>query len=423
MSTDQQNTISVDQLQVGVYIHLDLGWMDHPFTFNSFKIKDEEQLRTLRSLGLRQVRWDPARSGVKPLPPSAAKPDPAPAPASTGPDPAMERKRERIQQMTAHREKLARVEQAFTNAVTVVRSLGKSIFSQPEKTVSDARELVGKVVETLLTAPELAIQVMAEKPGSEDLYLHSLNVAVLSMTLARELGLPAELLQAVGVGALFHDIGLNEVPTTILNNPGPLTKAEREFREMHCHYGTEIGKKAGLPPAVLKIINQHHECYDGSGYPQKLKGEAIDTLARLVALINAYDNLCNPLEIAKALTPHEALSAMFSQQRAKHDPRFLQAFIRFMGVYPPGTVVSLSNDAIGLVIRVNSAKPLRPAIILYDPQTPKNEAIILDLLDEPDINITRAIRPAQLPPAVHDYLSPRRRVSYYFDAGKPPASR
>jgi putative nucleotidyltransferase with HDIG domain len=317
--------------------------------------------------------------------------------------------------LSEHRERLAQVEQAFLSAANVVRNLNKNIFSQPEKTVGDAGKLVGQVVETLLAAPDLAIQVMAEKPGGEDIYLHALNVAILSMTLAKELGLPAELVQFIGMGAIFHDVGLNEIPTTILNNPGPLTKAEREFREMHCHYGVEIGRKAALPPPVLRIIHQHHELFDGSGYPQKLKGEAIDPLARVVSLINAYDNLCNPPNIAQALTPHEALSSMFAQQRSRFDPRFLQAFIRFMGVYPPGSVVGLSNDALGLVIRVNASRPLRPSVIVYDAGIPKNEAIILDLNEEPDLNITRAIRPGQLPAAVFEYLSPRRRVSYYFD--------
>jgi hypothetical protein len=90
-----------------------------------------------------------------------------------------------------------------------------------------------------------------------------------------------------------------------------------------------------------------------------------------------------------------------------------------MGVYPPGTVVGLSNDAIGLVIKVNMERALRPTVIIYDPAIPKHEALILDLGDEPDINITRAIRPVQLLPKVFDYLSPRRRVSYYFDGGSP----
>ncbi|WP_371324695.1 HD domain-containing phosphohydrolase [Dechloromonas sp. ZY10] len=417
------HTIQVDQLQIGVYVYLDVGWMNHPFSFNNFKIRDAEQLRIIRQLGLKAVRWDPARSDAKPLPAGSTDTPPnqteQPFTSCTEGDletPQMREKRQRIERLNQHHADIARVEQAFTNAASIVRNISKNIFAQPENTIGEANRLIGEIVDTLLAAPELAIQVMAEKPGNEDVYLHSLNVSVLAMTLARELKLPPELVKVVGVGSLFHDIGLNEIPSKILNNPGQLSKPERDFREQHCQYGLDISRKAGLPTAVQKIVFQHHEYFDGSGYPQRLKGEAIDPLARLVALVNIYDNLCNPVNLAQAMTPHEALSLMFAQQRTRFDPRFLQAFIRFMGVYPPGSVVQLSNDAIGLVIRVNSARPLRPSIILYESGIPKAEAIILDLNDEPDINISKAIRPAQLPAAIYDYLSPRKRVSYYFDA-------
>ena len=362
----------------------------------------------------------PERPATPPETPVTAPATPSPA-ALAEDNALMAIKRQRIERLTEHRENLARVELAFVNAAQVVRGINKSIYSQPEKTVQETGRLVEQMLDSLLAAPELAIQVMAERPGSDDTYFHSLNVSVLSMTLARELKLPAEIVQMIGVGAIFHDIGLNDIPAKILINPAPLSKAEREFREMHCQYGYDLGKKVGLPAPVLKIIHQHHEHYDGSGYPRRLKGEAIDPLARLVALVNAYDNLCNPINIAQAMTPHEALSYLFAQQRHRFDPRFLQAFIRFMGVYPPGTVVSLSNDALGLVIKVNSSRPLRPTVVVYDDGIPKHEAIILDLEDEPDINISRAIKPAQLPSIVFEYLNPRQRVSYYFDAANNAA--
>jgi putative nucleotidyltransferase with HDIG domain len=422
---NQEHKISVDQLQVGVYVYLDVGWMRHPFGFNNFKIRDEEQLQTIRTLGLASVRWDPARSDLKPLPKVRDVPPQPEAEAEPTIEPTIEpvammvEKQARIQALAEHRINMAKVEQAFAGAASMVRDMGKSIHVQPEKAVAEAAQLIGDMVDSLLLAPDLAIQVMAEKPGSEDVYFHSLNVSVLAMIVAREVGLPAEIVRQIGIGALFHDIGLNEVPAKILLNPGTLTKAEREFREVHCQFGLDIARKAGLSQGVLNIVHQHHEYFDGSGYPRKLKGDAIDPLARLVALVNAFDNLCNPVNLAQALTPHEALSHMFSKQRNLYDPKLLQVFIRFMGVYPPGTVVGLSNDAFGLVVKVNAARALKPTVMVHDAGIPKSEALILDLAKEPGVNITRAIRPIQLPPDVYDYLSPRRRVSYYFDEGRP----
>lgn len=420
MVTPSENTphVSVDQLQVGMYIYLDLGWMDHPFSFNNFKLRTEQQLDTVRSLGLKQVRWDPARSDVKPLPPrsaAAAKP-PAPPPPSEEDLKQQAAKRERMERLREQRERIAKVERAFADASSTIHAINKEIYARPAETIAKASALVKQMVDALLTAPDVAIQVMSGKAG-EDIYVHSLNVMVLSMMIGRQIGLPAEAVSLLGVGALFHDIGLSEIPSKIQLKTEALTRVEREVRESHCRIGTEIAAKVGLSRAVQTLIFQHHEYSDGTGYPQGLKGEAIDPLARLLVLANHYDNLCNPPSIAAAVTPHEALSSMFAQHRSRFDLKLLQQFIHLLGVFPPGTVVKLSNDVTGMVVSINPAKPLKPSILIYDPQIPKNEAMILDLESEPDITISRAIRPSQLPPAIYDYLSPRKRVSYYFDAG------
>lgn len=428
MAPDQDHVISPDQLQVGVYVYLDLSWMNHPFSFNNFKIRTEEQLLTIRRLGLQKVRWDPSRSDVSPLtetelpatesPLVAAEAGITSAPTSV--DAAlMAAKQVRIQRLAEQRENVARVEAAFTSAVAVAKSLHQTIGSKPEATLIEAGKLMSKLVDELLAAPEVAIQVMSEKPGVDETYYHPLNVSVLSMILGRELRLPADVIKMIGLGAIFHDMGLAELPPHVVSQRESLTKSERELRERHCRYGFELGRKAGLPAAALNVILQHHESFDGGGYPQKLKGESIDVPARLVAIVNVYDNLCNPPNVAQALTPHEALSAMYAQKRNWFDPKLLLVFIRFMGVYPPGTVVALSNDAIGLVIKVNSSRPLKPTLIVYDAEIPKSEALLLDLEDEPDINITRSIKPGLLSPAVFEYLSPRKRVNYYFDTANP----
>ncbi|MDC8785954.1 HD-GYP domain-containing protein [Roseateles koreensis] len=425
MSNEVANQISVDQLRVGVYVYLDVGWMHHPFNFNNFKIRTEEQLATIQGLGLGLVRWDPARSDIKPLAKSeisgAAAVPQVPTQESEAAKAELARlmavKEERIRKQAEHRQKIEKVERAFANAAAVIKGVNKSIYAQPQQAMADTAQLIAGMVDELLGAPDLAIQVMADKPGNEDVYLHSLNVSVLAMVLGKEMNMPAELIKLVGSASIFHDIGLNDVPDRILHATGPLTKAEREFRELHTQYGFDLARKIGLPVSVANIVAQHHELYDGSGYPKRLKGDAIDPLARLVCVINAYDNLCNPVQVANAMTPHMALSSMFAQQRSQFDVRFLQAFIKFMGVYPPGTLVGLSNDAIGLVVRVNSKRPLRPTVIVYDAGVPKSEAMMLDLDEEPDINITKAYKPSQLPQSVYEYLAPRKRVNYYFDAG------
>ena len=419
-ASDQDFVLTPDQLCIGVFIHIDLPWFSHPFSFNSFKIRSAEQLATLPTLGVKHFRYDPDRSDVQPRGLTAAPPASAHLPETEAEDPdyssALASKRERIARLAQRKRQVIEVEKALVKAAGVMRNIGKNLFARPKECLEEVDELVNQMVTALLDQPEVALHVIGEHAGGEETYYHGLNCSILSMMLAKELGFARGHCQILGVGALLHDIGLNDIPDRVARPRHELSAPERNLRQLHCDYGVRLGKQIGLPDPVLRVIAQHHELADGSGYPNKLKGDQIDPLARIVSLVNYYDNLCNPADLAKAMTPHEALSLMFAQRRAKFDTRALQVMIRCLGVYPPGTVVKLSNDALALVSSVNPARPLRPWVTVYDPDIPKDEAIMLDLEEEPDINIAKALRPIQLPPEVYEYLSPRKRVTYYFDA-------
>lgn len=425
-------TIPVDQLTVGMHVRLDLKWFQHPFAFSHFTIRSQDQIQTIRSLGLRSVRIHPdlGEAAVQTAPPAAPSfatlvtpPDATASPPETPPEappeatsPVLQAKRAMMEQMRRRREAAEHIENAFVSTASTVRHIEKQVYQHPQEAITLATQLVDQIADSILVAPELAIQVMGDHMGGEELYFHSLNVTMLTLMMAREIQLPHEVLGTLGLGALLHDIGLKEVPDRIVKKADPLTLAERHFYELHCQYGFELGQRMHLPAGVLAIIREHHELYDGSGYPAKLAGEKANLLARIVAIANYYDELCNPVGLSDALTPHEALSIMFAKQRSKFDPKILQAFIRCLGVYPPGTVVQLSNGAIAMVATVNTARPMKPLLVVYDADIPRDEAMLIDMDTETDVNIARAIRPAQLPREVYTYLSPRKRVSYYFDA-------
>jgi putative nucleotidyltransferase with HDIG domain len=408
--------ISIDQLQVGLYIHLDLKWFEHPFAFSHFKIKNEEQLKTIRSLGLATVRYDPALSDVGPAPAGTPMPPAAPEPEAAL-SPELLAKRAMMERNKAQSMEAARVEHAFINTAKAIREIDKNLFSQPVESLRKANELITQIVDSILSAPDLAIHVMGDKTGGEEIYHHSLNVTTLSMMIARDIKLPPEVAGPLALGALMHDVGHKNIPDKVLSKVDPLTQAEKNFYEMHCQYGLEIGERLGFPRPCMGIIGDHHEAFDGSGYPHRLKGEAIGVLPRIVAIANFYDEMCNPTNINAALTPHETLSMMFAKHRAKFDPKLLQVFIRCLGVYPPGTIVQLSNGMIGMIVTVNTSRPMKPVVVVYDPGVPRDEAILVDMDRESDVNIVKSLRPGQVPHETLRYLNPRKRVSYYFDAG------
>ncbi|MGQ5523110.1 HD-GYP domain-containing protein [Chitinimonas sp. PSY-7] len=418
----QSNYISPDQLCVGLYIRLELDWTAHPFTFSQFKIKSQDQIDTLRSLGLERIRYDPKRSDVVPLPP----PPDAPTTLPSGPSPeqlaAIAAKKARIEKLTQHRNALNDCERKFVGASRAVKAITRNLFARPEESMKEASALIGDLVSSMLTDRDIAIHLMNDKIANEDVYYHQLNVAVLAMMLGKQLGLGREALTELGMGALFHDIGKVDIPEKIQLKTEPLTPSEQDLLMQHSQYGLDIGKKLNLSPEALAIVFQHHEHVDGSGYPHGLRGEGILPLSKIICIVNTYDNLCNRPNPRDSLTPYEALALMFSQLRARFESHPLGLFIRCMGVYPPGTLVQLSNNALGLVMAVNSSKPLKPTVLIYDPSVPKHEAVILDLEEEKELNIVKSIRPAQLPQQVFAYLNPRKRMTYYCDAlpGKGP---
>ena len=427
MATSDTSWIDIQHLRVGLYVHLDLGWMDHPFAFSHFKITTEEQMGLLRGLGLARVRYSPERSdeavalGSEPVKLATYSPASATTAAATpsAPSAAMLAKRALMDAMRQRRESADRIERAFVATAHSIRETERIIYSQPELALANTTQLVGRIADSILTAPDMVIQVMGEKPGGEEIFLHSLNVATLAMMLAKEMQLPKELVCALGVGALLHDIGKHEVPDRILNKKTPLTPAEQHFLAQHPTYGAAMAERMHLPKAGLAIIAQHHEYHDGSGYPAGLKGDAVGLLSRIVVIVNYFDDLCNPPALDDALTPHEALSVMFARLQSKFDPALLKVFIHCMGVYPPGTIVQLSNGAVGMVLSVNTQRPLKPLVTVYDANVPRDEALVLDMGTEDSLHIGKALRPSQVPREVLNYLSPRMHVSYFFDGGPP----
>ncbi|MFA5171950.1 MAG: HD domain-containing phosphohydrolase [Sulfuriferula sp.] len=408
--------VTPEQLCIGLYIHLDMGWMDHPFTFSSFKIKNQQQIDTIRKLRLKQVRYDQALSDVEPVLIENSLPPPVMVEVLDAEQEAiLAGKKARVEQLKAIQNDIARVEREFVKSVDTVRSITRNIYSRPAEAYADTSALINQMLKSLLEDGDVLIHAMGNQLG-EDIYFHSLNVTVLSLMLAKSLGFSSADMQDLGMAAMLHDIGKNDIPHKILAKTDPLTKAEQTIVEQHCEIGVAVAKKAGLSNPALLAILQHHEYVDGSGYPRQLKGDKLSPVARVLSIVNTYDNLCNPGHGLTGLTPAEALSRMFAKRRTQFDDDMLKAFIKGLGVYPPGSIVRLSNDFVGLVLCVNTTSPMKPDVLIYDVDTPKNEAVILHLADEPDIKITKSIRVAELTREAHAYLNPRTHVTYSMDS-------
>ncbi|BCS88471.1 HD-GYP domain-containing protein [Pseudodesulfovibrio sediminis] len=416
-----QYRISVDQLQPGVFIRLEkTNWFDHPFLFSHFKIKDAEQIKLIKNLGITHVLCLPEKCDVLPLSPAKAKKakviEPDKALSQEIIDHLWDIKRERTRRLKEKKNHIALCEERFLTCIKTFDSILAGVLGGTLESVEQASAFVDRLTTYFVEDRESTLHLMNVKAKEEATYSHSMNVAILSMIVGKESGLSPGEMHALGLGALFHDIGKERIDKKILKKRGALTRPEQDIMEQHPAFGAGLLAEIHLfPQAVTRIVAQHHERMDGSGYPEKLADDQIDKLARIVAVANGYDNHCNHADPLESLTPYLALSYMFGQQKHLYDVEVLAMFIRCLGVYPPGTVVELSNGAIGMVMAVNPKNQLNPSVVLYDPDVPKKEALIVDLADEPDLRVEKSIRLAQLPKEVHDYLSPRARITYYVD--------
>jgi Domain of unknown function (DUF3391)/HD domain len=283
-----EQRIGIDQLRVGLFIRLE-SWMDHPFLFSSFKIRNEKQLQQLRSLGIAHVLYDKSKSDVSPLPPPRVDAPPPPPPP---PDPEIEVMWEA--KPSRQREALGRCERLFASGASTVKTLSRNLFSRPEESIQQAQLLVSEVVDSMLADKDVVLHLVNAKAGDEGAYYHALNVTMLALILGKEAQLDAEAMRALGLGTLLHDIGRDKIPSQILLNKSPWTKAELNFYQQHVAYGLDMAQHLpGISVAALDVIAMHHEMLDGSGYPGGLAGEQIGRLARIAGIANAFDTYCN----------------------------------------------------------------------------------------------------------------------------------
>ncbi|MBS0445328.1 MAG: DUF3391 domain-containing protein [Proteobacteria bacterium] len=412
-----QETIDIAALRVGMFVHLDGGWLSHPFPLSSFAISSMEQIDRLRALGIQRLRWSPELSEPEPVLGDADEVVPSAGPAGSSPLPDESEAGIRRAALAEQRQRLALCDRQFGEAARSFQSVYDQAIEAPREAAGEATRLAAALTSKMLTSDEICIRLLTEDAGDQ-VAAHPINVTVLTLLLARRLQFSASDMADLGLGALLHDIGKIDLPSHAHQTEETTNRADRQLYESHVAMGVARARRMGLSNGATLIVAQHHEMNDGSGFPRALRDERITPLAQVVALANRYDNLCNPDRLSRAITPHEAMATLFAHGRHLFDPLVLETFIKMMGVYPPGSIVQLTDDRLGIVESVNPLRPLKPRVLVYDRRVDAAEALHTDLEQAPGLGIRRSLKPRALPREVYDYLAPRRRLNYFPDLGE-----
>ncbi len=202
-------------------------------------------------------------------------------------------------------------------------------------------------------------------------------------------------------GALLHDVGMFRLPREIIDKKGRLSDAEFQRMKSHPLYSHKIISRELLYPEDVGVIAlQHHERWDGEGYPRQLSGAAIDLGARIVTVADAFEAMVSQKPYRNSMMGYQAIKNLLSDNSRRFDPDVLKAFIQTMGIYPIGSIVLLNNGALARVIEVHGDAPLRPKIHVLIDEFGKvftqDEGDIIDLLTERSLFIGKAVDPKEI---------------------------
>ena len=229
-----------------------------------------------------------------------------------------------------------------------------------------------------------------------------INVTILSTIMGSVLKFTSHRLIQLATGALLHDTGMVKVSKAILKKKEKLAPEEmNQIRTHPIHSYRVITKDMKYPEEIGVIALQHHERWDGQGYPRKLKGEDINLSARIVAVADAYISMINNRPHRNSMIGYSAMKNLLNDNGRQFDPKILKVFLESMGIYPIGSIVQLNNSAIGRVVQTHSEAPLRPAVeLIIDEYGNKlGEREVIDLLARKSLFIVKAVDPKSLAPA------------------------
>lgn len=218
-----------------------------------------------------------------------------------------------------------------------------------------------------------------------ELYHHSVNVTFFSLSLGLAMGMDDDNLIELGIGTLLHDVGKLRIPDVILRKPGRLTPEEFETVKLHASYGFEIlGRVSDLPVASVRVALQHHEKYDGTGYPQGLKRQEIHLFGRIACVADVYEALTANRVYRTGYLPHQAYELLLGAGGTQFDPAVVDKFVNTIAVYPSGATLLLSNGYRAVVLSSARRQTHRPLVRIIEDASgnPVQQPWQLDLLTE-----------------------------------------
>lgn len=364
---------------------LDRPWLDTPFLIQGFRIETREQIESLREhceyvfIDTRQSRQriTPVRKAV-----------------SKQRRPLTQIFRDR--RLQSYRDE-APFEHEQPRAREALDALSRDMAELFESAVKDGRidpirlrKSVEPLIESVSRNPDACLWMARLKHHDNASYGQALSSGIWSVALGRELGMSRQDLRSMAMGGMLMDIGKLCIDPELLKHPEPLDEHASETLQEHVQHGLRIIEKSGIiNPDVINMVAHHHERWDGSGYPGRLKAEQIPAVGQMAAIVDTYSALTSQRHYAPAQSPSSAIRTLYEARNTDFQAELVEAFIRAVGVYPAGTLVELSSGEVAVVVSEYRTRRLRPRVLAL-------------------LNSRKEPMPNPRPIDLHDHGNPRR---------------
>lgn len=350
--------ISINQLKIGMYVNdLNYAWKEHPFAWQCFTVEDAATLNKILGSGIAEIYIDTSRGTDVDAVEVINEPSCEPSAILPG-----------IISKLSPAEEFRRAKELYSNANKLMQGMMKDVRLGKQIELEQCEPMIDNIIDSMFSMPSALLPLAQMKNVDEYTFQHSVSVAALSVAFGRVLDMPRDEIKELALGGLLHDVGKAKVPMCILNKAGKLDDAEFVVMKNHVSNTSELLKDVkGISAITFNAASQHHERYDGTGYPHGLKSDQISLHGQMLAIADVYDAITSIRIYHKGMPPTEALKKMFEWSGAHFNAKLVQAFIKGIGIYPAGSLVRMESERLGIVREVVPDKLLQPVVqLIYD---------------------------------------------------------
>ncbi|WP_163836228.1 HD-GYP domain-containing protein [Spartinivicinus ruber] len=346
-----EKKLNVSELEVGMHVvRLDKPWLETSFLLQGFIIQSQEDITALAeecNYVYIQGKFKSAESSSPKVKSNLPK-----------------RQAVYINKVSFEQE-IEKASINFRQARGLAKNIMDGIRIGRALDINEAKDAVAECVNSILRNPDTLRWLTQIKQRDEYTAEHSMNVCILSATFARYLGMSPPEIEKIGLCGLLHDVGKAKVPEEILNKPGKLDPDENSIMQMHTVFGKDILTAAENKYLItVDVAHSHHERIDGTGYPRRLEARQIPLYSKIVALTDVYDAITSSRCYDGSRTSLTALNIIYNEMGTHFDTELAREFIKCIGIYPPGSIVEMTNGEVGIVMNNDHISRLKPRVLL-----------------------------------------------------------